>query len=185
MNLKTLAKMALIAALLIGGTAAFAAESQADWTTTLNVKLVLLNKLGNDSLHVDVDSVAGAVTLKGTVVKRETMELAETVAKSVAGVKSVKNDLRVEANVANPNKTGVAMTETGAELKDALLQTKIRIALVDKIGTSGFDVSTDAANGVVTLQFDKEFPAARRNEATKVVKGVEGVKKVITVDRKK
>jgi hypothetical protein len=40
---------------LIGGSAAYAADNQADWATTLNVKLALLTKLGTDSLHVDVD----------------------------------------------------------------------------------------------------------------------------------
>jgi len=111
MKLKTLATMALVGALLIGGSAANAVDNQADWTTTLNVKLALLNKLGTDSLHVDVDSSAGALTLKGTVDKRETRELAEAVAKSVSGVKSVQNDLLLEASEANPNKAGVAAGE--------------------------------------------------------------------------
>ena len=78
MTLKTLAKMALVGAVLIGGSAANAADNQADWTTTLNVKLLLLNKLGTDSLKIEVDTVAGAVTLTGTAAKRETVELAET-----------------------------------------------------------------------------------------------------------
>jgi osmotically-inducible protein OsmY len=184
MNLKTLAKMALVGTVLLGGSAAYASDNQADWITTLNVKLALLNKLGTDSLHVDVDSNAGAVTLKGTVDKRETKELAETVAKSVTGVKSVGNDIRLEASVANPNKAGVAAGEAEAELKDAVLQTKVRIALVDKMGSDGFKIGTDAANGVVTLEFSRAFDAARRAEATKIVRAVEGVTKVISVDKK-
>jgi len=99
---------ALIGAVLIGVGAANAAETKEDWITTLNVKLALLNKLGNDSMHVDVDSKAGAVTLKGTVDKRETRELAEAITASVAGVSSVANDILLEASVANPNKAGVA-----------------------------------------------------------------------------
>ena len=184
MKLKTFAKMALVGAVLIGASAAYAAENQADWATTLNVKLALLNKLGTDSLHVDVDAIAGAVTLKGTVDKRETKELAETIAKSVAGVKSVANDIRLEASVANPNKVGVAANEAEAELKDALLQTKVRIELVDKMGGDGFKIGTDAADGVVTLEFDRDFTTARRQEASKVVKGVEGVTKVVSVEKK-
>jgi len=183
MNPKTLAKMALLGSILLGSSAAFAADAQADWSTTLNVKLALLSKLGTDSLHVEVDSNAGDVALKGTVDKRETMELAETVAKSVAGVKRVENHIRLEASMANPNKVGVAAGETEAELKDALLQTRVRIALVDKMGSDGFRIGTDAANGVVTLTFDHGFAAARRSEATRVVKTVEGVTKVITVDK--
>jgi len=184
MRLKTLVMMSLIGAVLIGVGAANAADTKEDWITTLNVKLALLNKLGTDSMRVDVDSNAGAVTLKGTVDKRETRELAETVATSVAGVSSVANDILLEASVANPNKAGVAAGEAEAELKDAILATKIRLALVDRMGTDGFRIATEVADGVVTLGFDREFAAARRQEAGKVVKGVEGVTKVVTVDTK-
>lgn len=184
MKLKTLAKMVLVGAVLIGGSAAYAADNQADWTTTLNVKLALLSKLGTDSLHVDVDSTAGALMLKGTVDKRETRELAETIAKSVEGVKSVKNDILLEASVANPNRAGVVAGEVEAEVKDAVLATKIRIALVDKMSSNGFKIGTEAANGVVTLEFDHDFTAAQRQEANTVVKGVEGVTKVVSVDKK-
>ncbi len=180
-----LASLALIGVLLIGAGAAFAADNmKSDHTVTLNVKLALLNKLGTDSLRIDVDTMGGAVTLKGTVQKRETRELAETVAKSVAGVKSVKNDLAQAAAAANPSKADAAAKEAEAELKDALLETKVRIALVDKLGSDGFDISTEVASGVVTLAFHKDFVAAHRTEAQNIVKGVEGVSKVVVVDHK-
>ncbi len=184
MNMKTIAKIALVGVLLVGGSAAQAADTQADWTVTLNVKLALLEKLGSDSLHMEVDTNVGDVTLKGTVVKRETLELAQSVAKSVAGVKSVKNSLELKANVENPSSTAVAAGETEAEVKDAMLATKVRLALVEKMGTDGFNITTVAANGTVTLEFDKAITNARRTEAAKVVKSVDGVVKVISLDRK-
>ena len=184
MNMKTIAKIALVGVLLVGGSAAQAADTQADWTVTLNVKLALLEKLGTDSLHMEVETNLGDVTLKGTVVKRETLELAQSVAKSVAGVKSVKNSLELKANVDNPSATSVAAGETEAEVKDAMLATKVRLALVEKMGTDGFNITTAAANGVVTLEFDKAITNARRTEAAKVVKSVDGVVKVISLDRK-
>jgi osmotically-inducible protein OsmY len=184
MNFNTAAKLALIGTMLVGSTAARASDNPADWTTTLNVKLALLEKLGNDSLHIDVETVAGDVTLKGNVVKRETLELAQSVAKSVTGVKSIKSDLHVEANVNNPNQAGVAAGETEAEVKDAILSTKIRMALVGSMGNDGFKIGTVAASGVVTLEFDKDFTSARRNDAAKIVKAVDGVTKVISVDKK-
>jgi len=187
MKSNTFTQMVLVGTMLIGGSAAQASDkshgNQADWTTTLNVKLVLLEKLGADSLHVDVDTLAGDLTLKGTVDKRETKELAETLAKSVASVKSVKNDILLQASEANPNKAGVAVGEAEAEVKDAVLSTKIRLALVEKMGTDGFEVGTAAANGVVTLEFNHDFTAALRKQATQVVKGVAGVTKVVSVDR--
>jgi len=176
--------LALLGALVLA-PAAFAADTmQADGVTTLNVKLALLNKLGTDSLRIDVDTMGGAVHLKGTVQKRETSELATTVAKSVTGVKTVNNDLKVAAAEANPSKTDAVTKEAEAELKDTVLETKVRIALVDKLGTDGFKVSTEAASGVITLSYDKDLAAARRTEAANVVKGVEGVTKVVNVDQK-
>ena len=59
MNIKTIAKIALVGVLLVGGSAAQAADTQADWTVTLNVKLALLEKLGSDSLHMDVETNVG------------------------------------------------------------------------------------------------------------------------------
>jgi osmotically-inducible protein OsmY len=184
MILKALVKVALAGALLIGSGAAVSAATTEDVTTKLNVKLVLLEKLGTDSLHVDVEAAGGAVSLKGTVVKRETRELAESTAKSVNGVKTVKNDIKLEASEANPSKSSVAAGEAEAELKDAILATKVRLALVEKMGEDGFKVGTEVASGVVELRFEKDFTAARRQEATKIVKGVEGVTKVVSVDKK-
>ena len=184
MKLKTLVGMALVGAMLAGGSAAMAAKDHGDWTTTLNVKLALLNKLGTDSMNVDVDSNAGALMLTGMVHKRATRELAETIAQSVDGVKSVKNDILLEATLLGPDKVGLAVGEAEAEVKDAMLETRIRIALVDKMHSNGFMVGTEAASGSVTLEFDRDFSASQRQEATTVVEAVEGVTKVVSVDKK-
>jgi osmotically-inducible protein OsmY len=183
MKMKTLVKTVLIGAVLIGGTAAYAADNQADGTTALNVKLALLNKLGTDSLHVDVDSNAGALMLKGTVDKRETRELAGTIAKSVDGVTSVQNDILLEASVENSDQAGVAAGEAEAEVKDAILATRVRLALVRKMGADGFKIGTEAANGVVTLRFGSDFTPAQREMAGKAIKYVTGVTKVLAVHK--
>ena len=184
MKLKTFVMAILVGAALLGAGAARAGDNAADWTTKLSVKLVLLEKLGVDSLHIDVDANAGALMLTGTVHKRETRELAETITKSVENVKSVKNDIKLEASVANPSKTSVAVGESEAEVKDAMLSTKVRLKLIDKMGADGFKVGTEVASGVVTLEFEKSFTSARREEAMNVVKSVEGVSKVVSVDKK-
>lgn len=183
LNRKLFAGMIVVGAVLLGGGAALAADDQADWTTTLRVKLALLDKLGTDSLHVEVDTDEGALTLKGTVDKRETRELAETIAKSVENVKSVQNDILLEASVENPNKVGVAAGEAEAELKDAVLSTRVRLALIDTLGSDGLTIGTEVADGVVTLEFDPELAAARRLEARNAVQSVDGVTKVVFVDK--
>lgn len=184
MRFKTVVTTALAGAVMLFGGLAFASDSHADSTTMLNVKLALLQKLGTDSLHIDVDANGGDLKLTGTVDKRETRELAESVAKSVGGVQGVSNDIKLEASEANPSKTSVAAGEAEAELEDAMLSTKIRLVLADKLGSDGFKIGTEVADGVVTLAFPQEFSAARRGDARRMVNDVKGVTKVVSVDKK-
>ena len=184
MKLKRLTMFTLLGVALTGAASASqAAATQADWTNTLQVKLALLDKLGTDSLHIDVNSLGDTVTLAGTVDKRETMELASTVAKSVAGVVNVDNDIRLEATVANSSKVGAAVGEADSEVKDAVLETRLRLALINKMGSDGFKIGTDAASGVVTLTFDPAFDRKSRKQAVAIATGMAGVSKVVSVNR--
>lgn len=174
----------LFAAVVLCFASAATADDKADWSTTMNVKLALLNKLGADALHIDVDTQGGGVHLTGTVSKRETKELASTVTKSVKGVGTVDNDLELASTVANPNQIGAAVGEAEAEVKDAMLETQIRFALLEKLGSEGVKVGTEAASGVVTLEFEKSWSSARRQEAIAAVRALDGVHKVVTVDKR-
>lgn len=65
---------------------------------TAKVKTALAKDAGLKSLgKIDVDSNEGVVTLKGRVESADLKKKAGDVAKKVEGVKSVKNQLRVEA----------------------------------------------------------------------------------------
>ena len=189
MRLKSLVKIALVGLALMGATTAYAATSakaeptQADWMTTLNVKLALLDKLGSDTLHIDVASHRGIVRLKGTVDKRETKELATTIAMGVRHVDSVENGIHLESAEANPSHAGAAVGEADAEVKDAVLETRLRLALIDKMGSDGFRIGTDAADGVVTLSFDQAFNGGSRERAIAIATAMAGVTKVVSVDK--
>lgn len=149
----------------------------------LRVKAELLAKLGTDSLRVDVDADGGEIRLSGEVKKRETAELAEEVAKSVDGVRSVDNRLRV-ATSGEESATDRALAEAEAELGDAALETRVRIALIDRMGRDGFRIGTDAASGVLTLEFPAGMERSRRREAVKIAEGLDGVAKVISVEKR-
>jgi hyperosmotically inducible protein len=65
---------------------------------TTKVKSALAKDSGMGTVtSIDVDSDKGVVTLKGKVDTAEAKKKAEAIAKKVDGVKSVKNQLRVEA----------------------------------------------------------------------------------------
>ena len=65
------------------------------WVKT-RFDLAAADDLRDSTINVDVDNAV--VTLSGTVASAEQKAKAETIAKSVAGVKSVKNMLKVVAN---------------------------------------------------------------------------------------
>jgi hypothetical protein len=74
------------------------------WTKT-RFDLAAADDLRESTINVDVEN--GIVTLSGTVANHEQMTKAETIAKSVEGVKGVKNLLKLAAdsnsNAANTN----------------------------------------------------------------------------------
>jgi len=158
------------------------ADELSDGTTSLKVQLALLDKLGRDGLRVHVETTGGDVHLTGTVQKRETSELADSVAKSVAGVTSVHNDIQL-AGTKNEGKPERAANETEAEMRDLALKSKVRLALIDKLGSDGLHIGTDVANGVVSLEVPPGMTDARRADAKAAAGAVSGVKKVITVDK--
>ncbi len=78
------------------------------WTKT-RFDLAAADDLKDSTINVDVNNAV--VTLSGTVDNREQVAKAETIAKSVAGVKGVKNLLKVAAGTnsnanTNANKKG-------------------------------------------------------------------------------
>ncbi len=185
-RIRTLAG-ALAAALLLAAplaTAALAADRGADSETSsllleLKVKMTLLEKLGVDALRVDVASKGTKITLSGTVKKRATAELAQEVARTVEGVAKVRNRIKVAEYAESPEKVGNAATEAEREVKDSLLEGKVRAALLDQMGRDGFRIGTDAASGVLSLEFPAGFSPERRAQAIEIAGKVAGVERVI------
>lgn len=75
-----------------GATIGSGAEDAWLWTKT-RAALATTNDLRESTVNVDVDN--SVVTLKGTVANAEQKTKAESVAKGIDGVKSVKNELKV------------------------------------------------------------------------------------------
>lgn len=143
------------------------------------VRLALLEKLGEDGLGVTVDATAGRVSLIGAVDKRSTQELAEEVAKSVAGVQSIDNRLiaREEGHSADtPVASAVGHTEH--EFDDAVLEMRVGKNLLGEIGRYALDLEVEATDGVVSLR--GTLPdTERKSLALKAARGTSGVKQVV------
>lgn len=188
--LRRSSSLVLLWLLFAASTSTPAVHADDDVETTslrleLKIKMTLLDKLGVDGLRVETRaSDAGRVVLAGEVKKRETRELAADVAKSVEGVREVVNEIRVEGQDDQPETVGAAVAEAEREVKDAGLELKVRLALVDQMGRDGFRVGTDAAGSTVSLEFPAGFDRDRRRQAIELAKKVPGVERVVDLDKK-
>lgn len=81
----------------VSGAIDTAGQVMADSAITGEIKAKYIAEADLAALEIDVDTQDGAVTLKGSVPSEPAKSLAEEIASNVEGVKSVENDLDVEA----------------------------------------------------------------------------------------
>ncbi len=142
------------------------------------VRLALLEKLGQDVLGVTVDAKGGRVRLFGAVDKRSTQELAEEVVKSVPGVLRVDNNLSAREEPPESTAVGKAVGHTEREVDDAVLEMRVGKNLLGEIGRYALDLEVEASDGVVSLRGtlpDRE----RKSLALRAAEETSGVKKVV------
>ncbi len=126
----------------------------------------------------EVDVKDGIVTLRGNAINQPQKDLTTEYAKDVDGVKDVINEMIV---VAVPEKT---VLTTGEKVDDVSTAALVRMALLLHHSTSGLYTSIAIRRGVVTVE-GRAKNAAEKDQVTKVVKDINGVKKVknrMTID---
>ncbi|MCD6547860.1 MAG: BON domain-containing protein [Thermodesulfobacterium sp.] len=137
-----------------------------DATITAKIKLKLLEDPVTKARKIDVDTVNGVVTLTGVVESEKEIERAIKIAKSVAGVKKVVNNLRI-------GKRGI-----GSYLSDKEITAKIKLKLIKDPELKALSIDVDTINGVVTLTgvVTSEY---QKRKAIEHAKSVSGVIKII------
>ncbi len=153
-----------------------------DATVQADVYVALLEKLGRDGLPIDVQVTNGRVILTGQVGQRSTQELAEEVALSVPGVKSVDNRVTAPAGTAAQTAPGQAVDHFDLEVQDGILEARVGKNLLAEIGRYALDVEVEVSAGVVSLRGtlpDQE----RKTIAIRAAEKTAGVKQVIDLLR--
>lgn len=153
-------------------------QDVADARLETEVRLALLDKLGEDGLGVTVDVAGGRVSLIGAVDKRTTQELAEEVAKSVPGVQSVDNRLASREGQPQATLPGKAVGHAEREVGDAVLEMRVGKNLLGEIGRYALDLEVEATDGVVSLRGtlpDNE----RKSLALRTARETSGVQRVV------
>lgn len=125
------------------------AETVRDTAADVRIHLALETKLAaSDTLsafEIDTDVKDGVAYLKGTVESEARKELAAELARSVEGVRTVRNGLVVDGG-----EPGV-LEQMQDTARDAALTTRVKARLLASDNTSGLAISVNSEDGVVTL----------------------------------
>ena len=140
--------------------------------TALAVRATLIDKLGSDALGITVTVIGKTATLTGDVADPSSRGMAEQVALSVDGITRVEN----QVTAANP---AMAATPSGQDaVKNALLETKVKGALLTAVGVNAFSIDVTARDGRVSLR-GKPDTRETASVAVRKAESVDGVKNVV------
>jgi osmotically-inducible protein OsmY len=151
-------------------TVASANPENSDGWIAFKIKTVLLTHAHVSATGTDVTVKDGVVTLRGTVDSQAEKELTEAYVHDLAGVKSVKNRLKVVLPAGNPP----AMTST---MDDASITAGVKYALLTHRATSAVATKVATSNGVVLVSGEAASDT-ERDLVTKLASDVRGVKSV-------
>src|ERR1700730_15856140 len=150
-----------------------AAVEVSETLKALAVQSKLIDKLGADALGITVHVSGETATLTGEVTKKSSQKLAQAVALSVKGIKKVDNQVAEKT-------TPAALANAEANVKDAVLLTRVKTILLTDIGVNALRIDVDVTNGIVSLR-GKLGNAEINEEAIKKTHLIKGVKKVVNL----
>lgn len=148
-----------------------------DATTTAAVRDRLLSNRVMHDMSIRITTKDGIVVLNGTVASLSQKESAGQIAFNTRDVIDVKNDLLIEDAKSRSEKLNNASVNISREISDSWITAKIRNFLLFSSAYSGSVVSVQTDKGDVVLE-GVARSAAQRDEITKMVSDVVGVKTV-------
>jgi hyperosmotically inducible protein len=137
-----------------------------DSVVTTRVKSALIGDPITKAHQIDVDTRRGVVQLTGFVDSANERSEAVTVARRVAGVREVHDNMKVSPGAS-----------VGEVVDDSVITGKVKIALAADPIAKAYQINVETKDGVVLLS---GFVDSRdeKTQATTVAEGVNGVKKV-------
>lgn len=129
---------------------------------------------------LDVNSQAGIVTVKGALQNEVQKELALKIANSVAGVKQVDDNIRVDPRT----EIGEVPYGFGQKVKDATMTSMVKSKLLLNPNTKGLNIKVITVNNVVTLKGDVATVEEKEIAEKVAIKtaGVSTVRNYLTVN---
>jgi hyperosmotically inducible protein len=154
-----------------------AGEAIDDSVLTSKVKVALIDDPVTKAGQINVETYRGVVQLGGFVDNARQKDQATKVARSVTGVKEVRNDLRVSTK---PHATA------GQDIDDSMLTTSVKSKLMEDSTTKAYQINVGTQQGVVQLTgfVDSTAMKARAGELARSVDGVKEVRNDLEIRQK-
>ena len=174
MKIVMLKKTALVAVLAVASACSSTRTQQSagevidDSVLTSKVKVALIDDPITKAGQINVETYRGVVQLGGFVDNAQQKDQATKVARSVTGVKEVRNDLRVATK---PEAT------VGQDVDDGMLTAAVKAKLVDDSATKARQINVGTEKGVVQLTGFVDSTAMKA-KAGEIARSVDGVKDV-------
>jgi len=148
-----------------------------DSVLTSKVKVALIDDPTTKAGQINVETYRGVVQLGGFVDNAQQKAQATKVARSVTGVKEVRNDLLISTK---PHAT------TGQDIDDSALTTSVKAKLMDDTTTKAYEINVGTQKGVVQLTgfVDSTTMKARAGELARSVDGVKDVRNDLEIRQK-
>ena len=164
-----LAVLAVASACSATRTQESAGEVIDDSVLTSKVKIALIDDPITKAGQINVETYRGVVQLGGFVDNTQQKEQATKVARSITGVKEVRNDLRVSTK---PDATA------GQNVDDSMLTATVKAKLTEDSTTKAYQINVGTQKGVVQLTgfVDSTTMKARAGELARAVDGVKDVR---------
>jgi hyperosmotically inducible protein len=139
-----------------------------DSVLTSKVKIALIDDPVTKAGQINVETYRGVVQLGGFVDNNQQKAQATKVARSITGVKEVRNDLHISTK---PHATA------GQDIDDSVITTSVKAKLMDDPTTKAYQINVGTEKGVVQLTGFVDS-TAMKTQAAAVARSVDGVKSV-------
>ncbi|MHB8765568.1 MAG: BON domain-containing protein [Deferrisomatales bacterium] len=147
------------------------AEKSDAWITS-KVKTALLFRRNVDASVIQVSVKDGIATLRGDAISQAQKEVTTEYARTVEGVKGVRNEMTVSTIAKNIHEAAMR-----GKIDDASVTAQVRMALLFHRSTSVLNTQVDTDDGVVTLRGEARN-VAEKELVGELVNEINGVKKV-------
>lgn len=163
-------------------------RSMDDSKITAKIESKLVGDSKTSALKIRVATKDGVVTLSGTVPTDTEKKEAETLARSTNGVRSVQNDILVDASALGATnvgeRAGEAAKNAGQSVSDATILAKLKTKLLAD-GITGTNIDVENGSVVLKGQVDDAREKTKAEEIARDTSGVKNVTNQLTVKKQK